>query len=140
MGRPKKIKELKATHGMLDDTRPTEQPTESTAAVQPKRQQTLNEILGIDGSASYKFLKDPFSAEEYEQYVKNLTESQLYTHCQSFGLMYIDNRKQIERKLVNEFNLNRAKCKSVSFQTAGGQNQDPNKIKILQDIMSKNGK
>lgn len=145
MGRPRKqLKDLKATHGMTESVdhpgfNPSE-PTQSTAAVQTKHPQSLNEILGVDGSASYKFLKDPFSAAEYENYVKSLSESQLYTHCQSFGLMYTDNRKQIERKLVSEFNLNRAKCKSTSYEIAGSQNQSPEKIKLLQDIMAKNGR
>lgn len=142
MPRTKKLKDLRATHGMVEDnsTQSVVNPSTEVTATQtsPKRQKTLNEILGIDGSSKYNFLKDPFSVSEYEEYVKNLTNSQLYNHCQSFGLMFTDNRKQVEKKLVQEFSLNRAKHNTSASQVVGVQ--DPKKVEVLRNIMSKLGK
>lgn len=103
MARPKKsvLQTAHTTHGMVENFKPT----------------TIDQVLGNRGGSDYKFLNDPFSEEEYAAHLKNMVNSDLYTHCQDHGLIFTDNRKMIETKLLGIFRESRAKFRMPASAT-----------------------
>lgn len=83
MGRKKKIQTIQQTHGKLEDFKPS----------------TLDQIWGDTGLSKYGTL----NLEEYKKQIAEMNRTDLYRHCTSIGMMPIDNRELLEKKLIAEF-------------------------------------
>ena len=96
MARPKKISTRKTTakkksldnlnqaDGMAEEFEPT----------------TLDQIFGDDGNWKYKTL----DKNEYEHYLNGLNKSDLQSHAVNVGIIPIDNKDQLTKRLLREFN------------------------------------
>jgi hypothetical protein len=83
MPRKKKIEELSQTHGKLEN-------------VQYK---TLDQIWGDNGSSKYKTT----NIEEYTDFINEMNKSDLQAHANKIGLVPIDNRDMLTKRLLAEF-------------------------------------
>lgn len=83
MPRKKKIEELSQTHGKLEN-------------VQYK---TLDQIWGDNGSSRY----NTNNIEEYTNFISEMNKSDLQAHANKIGLVPIDNREMLTKRLVAEF-------------------------------------
>ena len=84
MPRPrKKLQELSQTHGKLEDT----------------QYKTLDQIWGDEGSSKYK----TSNLEDYLTYLSDLNKSDLQDHAKKIGLIPIDNRETLTKRLEAEF-------------------------------------
>ena len=63
------------------------------------RKITLNQIWGDDGRSKYGTL----DAVEYDAYLKGLVKSDLQAHAIKIGLIPIDNRETLVKRLKQEF-------------------------------------
>lgn len=79
----KKMKELTQTHGKLEEY----------------EHKSLDQILGDDGSSKYKTL----NLDKYVAYLNDLNKSDLQSHAATIGLLPIDNRDLLCKRLVREF-------------------------------------
>lgn len=79
----KKIQELSQTHGKLED-------------VQYK---SLDQIWGDTGLSKYSTT----NLENYVNYINDLNKSDLQAHANKIGLVPIDNRELLTKRLVSEF-------------------------------------
>jgi len=79
----KKLEDLSQTHGKLED-------------IQYK---SLEQIWGDDGSTKYKTLDE----SKYMEYLNELNKSDLQTHARKIGLIPVDNRETITKRLIAEF-------------------------------------
>jgi hypothetical protein len=95
---------------------------------------TIDQVLGNNGTSTYRFLKDPFSEDEYSSYIKQMGQSDLYAHCQDFGIIFLDNRRLVENKLLDLFRENRAKYRVPADATPKTSN-NPN-FDIVSKIMA----
>lgn len=121
MPRKKKSSVLQTAHtvhGMVETRKPT----------------TIDQVLGYNGTSTYRFLKDPFSEQEYSDYIRQLHESELYSHCQNFGIIYLDNRRLVEGKLLDLFRENKAKYSAPTNATP--QKSNNTNFDIASKIMS----
>ena len=83
-GRPKKkVKEMSQTHGKVDSFTPT----------------SLDQIWGDDGTGRYSTMV----AEEYMDSVRNMSMTDLQAHASKIGFIPIDNRENLEKRLIKEF-------------------------------------
>lgn len=85
-GRPpkNKVEEMSQTHGKEEKNfSPT----------------SLDQIWGDDGKSKYNTLDE----EEYVKSVKEMTKTDLQTHASQIGLIPIDNRENLEKRLIREF-------------------------------------
>jgi hypothetical protein len=87
---------------------------------------TIDQLLGDVGQSNYRFLKDPFSEDQYDSYLRALLPTDLYRHAQEHGFAYAENRDLILRKLIDKFRLNRAQYKS--YKQERSPNNDLNKL------------
>ena len=83
MARKKQISELSQTHGKVEDFKPT----------------TLDQIWGDDGLSKYQTLDEV----QYRNFLSGMNRSDLHAHCSKAGIIPIDNRDLLERKLIGEF-------------------------------------
>jgi hypothetical protein len=83
MPRKRKIEELSQTHGKLEN-------------VQYK---TLDQIWGDNGSSRY----NTTNIEEYTNFINEMNKSDLQAHANKIGLVPIDNRDMLTKRLVAEF-------------------------------------
>jgi hypothetical protein len=60
---------------------------------------TLDQILGDDGTSKYKTL----DLEKYKEYLYDLNKSDLQSHASKIGLLPIDNRELLSKRLIKEF-------------------------------------
>jgi hypothetical protein len=60
---------------------------------------TLDQILGDDGTSKYKTL----DIEKYKEYLNDLNKSDLQSHAIKIGLLPIDNRELLSKRLLKEF-------------------------------------
>jgi hypothetical protein len=79
----KNIENLSQIHGKLED----------------KEYKTLDQIWGDDGSSKYKTLDE----SEYKIYLSDLNKSDLQNHAAKLGLIPIDDRDSLTRRLISEF-------------------------------------
>ena len=79
----KKLQELSQTHGKIEDT----------------QYKTLDQIWGDDGSSKYK----TSNLEDYLNYLSELNKSDLQNHAKKIGLVPIDNRETLSKRLEAEF-------------------------------------
>jgi hypothetical protein len=84
-GRPpkNKINELSQVHGKVDKFTPT----------------TLDQIWGDDGSSRYGTVIE----EEYINSINDMAMTDLQTHASKIGFIPIDNRENLEKRLIKEF-------------------------------------
>ena len=61
---------------------------------------TLNQVWGDDGSTKYGTL----NVNEYTEYLNNLNKSDLQTHAVKIGLVPVDDRTSLIKRLKAEFN------------------------------------
>lgn len=78
-----KLKELSQTHGKLEDT----------------EYKSLDQIWGDNGSSKYPTLK----LDEYIIYLNDMNKSDLQAHANRIGLIPLDNRETLTKRLVAEF-------------------------------------
>jgi len=83
MARKRKIEELSQTHGKLEN-------------VQYK---SLDQIWGDTGLSKYKTT----NLEEYINFINEMNKSDLQAHANKVGLVPIDNRDMLTKRLVAEF-------------------------------------
>lgn len=83
MPRKKKIAELSQVHGKVEDFKPT----------------TLDQIWGDDGLTKYQTLNE----DQYKNFLSDMGKTELHAHCGKVGVVPIDNREMLEKKLVIEF-------------------------------------
>lgn len=83
MPRKKKIEELAQTHGKLEN-------------VQYK---TLDQIWGDTGLSKY----NTTNIEEYTNLINEMNKSDLQAHANKIGLVPIDNRDMLTKRLLAEF-------------------------------------
>lgn len=83
MPRKRKIEELSQTHGKLEN-------------VQYK---SLDQIWGDTGLSKYKTT----NLEEYVNFINEMNKSDLQAHANKVGLVPIDNREMLTKRLVAEF-------------------------------------
>jgi hypothetical protein len=83
MPRKRKIEELSQTHGKLEN-------------VQYK---SLDQIWGDTGLSKYKTT----NLEEYINFINEMNKSDLQAHANKVGLVPIDNRDMLTKRLVAEF-------------------------------------
>ena len=81
--KPKKIDEMSQTHGKVDNFEPN----------------SLDQVWGDTGETRYGHL----SEEKYEEELNNMTKSELFAHASKHGIIPIDNRDQLEKRLLREF-------------------------------------
>jgi hypothetical protein len=78
-----KLEDLSQTHGKLENI----------------EYKTLDQIWGDDGSAKYK----ASNTEDYLNYLNDMNKSDLQAHAKKIGLIPIDNRETLTKRLVTEF-------------------------------------
>jgi hypothetical protein len=78
-----KLEELSQTHGKLEN-------------IQHK---TLDQIWGDNGSSKYKTL----NLQDYLNYLNDMNKSDLQNHAKKIGLIPVDNRETLTKRLVSEF-------------------------------------
>jgi len=81
--RPKKVKELTQAHGKEEKFVPT----------------TLDQVWGDDGSGKY----DTSDETVYTGQLKNMTRIDIQTHATKIGLIPVENRDTLEKRLLREF-------------------------------------
>jgi hypothetical protein len=82
MAKKSKLDSLKQTHGKVE------------------KPLTLNQVWGDDGSSRYGTL----NVDEYMVYLNNLNKSDLQTHAVKIGLVPVDDRVTLVKRLKIEFN------------------------------------
>lgn len=83
MPRKKKIEELSQTHGKLENT----------------QYKSLDQIWGDTGLSKYKTT----NLQDYIDYINEMNKSDLQAHANKIGLVPIDNREMLTKRLVSEF-------------------------------------
>jgi len=108
---PKKTKldSLNQTHGQVESPR------------------TLDQVWGDNGEGKYGTLK----LTEYQKYLKECTKSDLQAHAVKIGLIPIDNRETLVKRLEREF------IKHISlYKSAPKQNNGLKLSKSAKDILA----
>ena len=85
----KTVKKMQQTHGKAEGIQPS----------------TLDEVWGDTGLSRYGTL----SEEEYTTKVSEYNKSDLQTHATSVGVVPVENRVALEKKLVKEFQKHTAR-------------------------------
>ena len=79
----KKMKTISETHGKVDEGKPT----------------TLDQIWGDTGLWRYNTM----DLSEYKKYLKNLNKTDLQAHAKKVGLIPVDERSILNKRLLAEF-------------------------------------
>jgi len=82
--KPKKVDEMSQTHGKVENFEPN----------------SLDQVWGDTGETRYGHLDE----KKYEEELNNMTKSELFAHASKHGIIPIDNRDQLEKRLIKEFN------------------------------------
>ena len=107
----KNIGELSQTHGRLEE----------------KEYRSLDQIWGDDGIRKYKTLDE----SEYLITLKEMNKSDLQAHASKFGLIPVDDRETLIKRLVREFK------KHVSNYNVPKQNNNNIKLsKSAKDVLA----
>ena len=111
------LEELSQTHAKEEKTRPS----------------TLDQIWGDTGTNKYGH----FSEDQYLQSLKEMTKADIHSHAQKMGLIPIDNRGQLVKRLMKEFRLHKAKFINAPTQDTNSFKEkssvSPEVIKILKE-------
>lgn len=108
-----KLKQYKTIDGKLETFKPT----------------TIEQALGAKGVREYSFLRNPFSPDEYEAYLKDLVESDLYEHATKHNCIPTDNRDRLIKKLLVEHRNHAAKFAPQTISASNDPTNVPDKIK-----------
>ena len=79
----KSVEELSQTNGQVEKTKPT----------------TLDQIWGDDGTSRYGAIEE----HEYKHQIDGMNRTDLQMHAAKMGLMPVDNRDQLTKRLMREF-------------------------------------
>jgi len=117
---PKKIKELKQTHGKVEKL---------------AQYSTLDQILGDTGIGKYKTLDEAV----YQKQLNEMNKSDLQSHAVEIGLIPVDDRETLETRLLREFRAhavqyNTSKPRAKNFVPT--TEKEKAKFKKAMDIMS----
>jgi len=82
--KPRKIEEMSQAHGKEEGFEPN----------------SLDQVWGDTGETRYGHLDE----SKYIEDLNNMTKSDLFSHASKVGIIPIDNRDQLEKRLVKEFN------------------------------------
>jgi hypothetical protein len=107
----KKVTELNQTHGMQETVEPT----------------TLEQVWGDDGLGKYKTL----DLESYESDINGMNKSDLQAHAQRLGLLPIDNRVELQARLVREFKKHVSSYQKPTNHTWTTKNVDEEEVRRL---------
>lgn len=110
-GKKNKLENLSQTHGKLEEV----------------EYKTLDQIWGEDGSSKYKTLDE----KEYKTYLNDLNKSDLQTHASKLGLIPVDDRDSLTKRLISEFRKYVSIYKTPKLNTA-----KVNLTKETKDILS----
>tara|TARA_R100001377_G_C3130376_1_gene89096 strand:+ start:65 stop:460 length:396 start_codon:yes stop_codon:yes gene_type:complete len=91
--KPKKVEEMSQTHGK------EEKPLYST----------LEQIWGDTGISKY----GTFDEDEYLKELENMTKSDIQAHANKLGLVPIDNRRELVKRLMKEFVYHKSKFSTI---------------------------
>jgi len=83
MPRKRKIDTITQIHGKEETFQPT----------------TLDQIWGDSGFSKYKTLDE----EVYLNNLKEMTKADLHTHASSLGIIPVDDRERLQKRLLQEF-------------------------------------
>jgi hypothetical protein len=109
MPKKSKLDSLTQTHGQVESPR------------------TLDQVWGDSGQSKYGTL----ALAEYQKYLKELTKSDLQAHAIKVGLIPVDNRETLVKRLEREFN------KHISlYQPAPKTKNDIKLSKSAKDILA----
>lgn len=78
-----KLNDISQTHGKVEDY----------------EYKSLDQILGDDGMSEYKTL----DLEKYKEHIYDLNKSDLQSHAARVGLLPVDNRELLCKRLFKEF-------------------------------------
>ena len=81
-----KVEEITQTHGK----------DETTSNMSPS---ALSQVWGDTGLSKYKTLEK----EEYQNYLKQLNKTDLHRHAAEMGIIPIDNKENLHKRLLGEF-------------------------------------
>ncbi len=109
----KALDKMAQTHGMVEkeDYQPT----------------TLNQIFGDDGGWKYKTL----DTDEYKHYLTGMNRSDLQSHAIEIGIIPIDNREQLTKRLIREFNRHTVAYKKPVKKSVDATNVSQDVLDIL---------
>ncbi len=114
MARRKKINELEQVHGKDEAKyRPT----------------TLDQVWGDEGLGKYKTME----VDKYENYLSGLTKTDLQKHAAEIGVVPIDNRDMLKRRLRGEFKKHVASYRMPSVKNTTDKKPSDEVIKILKE-------
>lgn len=88
--------------------KPTQKKTMRTDGALPQNTGKITNLeqlfaRGAAMGSRYGFLKDPFDAAQYEDYLRALGEADLMTHAQEHNFAYLDDKPRVIKKLMAEF-------------------------------------
>jgi len=112
--RKKKVNELNQVHGK-DETqyRPT----------------SLDQVWGDEGFGKYKTM----DLEKYESHLQALNRTDLQKHAAEIGVVPIDNRDMLKKRLVGEFKKHVASYRMPNVKDTTDKKPSDEVIKILRE-------
>ena len=81
--RTQKLEDMSQTNGKKEDT----------------QHKTLDQIWGDTGQSRYSVTNE----KEYIEYINEMNRTDLHAHANKIGLMPIDNRETLTKRLLSEF-------------------------------------
>jgi hypothetical protein len=96
MANSKKPKKARSSKKKLDEMSQTHGKVEKPEEFQPT---TLDQIWGADGTDKYGTL----SIDDYEGQLQAMSKSELHVHATKIGLIPVDDRGMLTKRLVREF-------------------------------------
>ncbi len=95
------------------------------------KKRTLDQVLGYTGFSKYQTM----DKAEYEQQISSMNKSDLQKHSILHGLVPIDNRETLQKRLVREFEKHVASFEGVELPpNTASKDKDINKKAL--DILS----
>ena len=91
--RPKKVEEMSQTHGKEEKPLYT----------------TLEQIWGDTGLSRY----GTFDENEYAEELRSMTKSDIQAHANKLGLVPIDNRTELVKRLMKEFIYHKSRYSTI---------------------------
>ena len=91
--------------------------------------QSLDQLWGDDGMSKYKTL----DVVEYTQNLAEMNKSDLQNHAAKLGLVPIDSRELLVKRLVAEFKKHTTKYQPVRKQENKNQSKEAKVRKLLSD-------
>ena len=123
--KPKEVKEKKENLESLSQTHGKDEETPSVPT-------TLDQVWGDDGSWKYSTME----AEEYQNELDTMAKSDLQNHAIKIGIIPIDNRPMLTRRLVREFknHISQYKASAVPLQEKKDKKVSSEIRQILEEV------